>query len=160
MDPQEFDFLIARYNGLSKEIEFSKNRQWAVTGATIALYGIIIKFGFTKIIAIVLSFFIYLASLAYLKSSQNSLKINNSRMKKVFKRFPNEQEMEREIFEEEEKEKKALQYGNARWKLFLKRLNENLSFLVPWLYIAIVTLGFFLVVAAAFKWFYVTTGTN
>lgn len=34
MEQNEFNFLIARYKGLPKEIEFAKNKMWAVTSAT------------------------------------------------------------------------------------------------------------------------------
>jgi hypothetical protein len=85
-------FLIERYKGLSKEVEFTKLRQWAAIAATITLYGLIINFYcehsslFNDLIKlrkglIFLSMFICITCLIYSFSCHSSLSCPQGRTK-------------------------------------------------------------------------------
>jgi len=129
MDDQESKFLIARYNGLSKEIEFSKRIQWIVANGTLVLYGVILTFHleyfkscFSKPVAKILCVGIWLVSIVYLISCHASIINNNLRMKEVLKKFPSEQEIEDKI-------KSKLTIPTSKY--------------IPYLFYAVVTIGFF-----------------
>ena len=127
MDRKEFDFLITLYNGLSKEIEFTKKQQWMVTNGTLIIYGIIITFHFryfksipTIPIAKSLCVGVWIVGQIYLYGCRASLKNNSVRMKEVLSKFPINQKIEDKI---------------------KPKLLENLSDKIPYLYYGVIFFG-------------------